>query len=223
MKRIVLLSGGLDSATLLYRQKTDGRGEILALFFDIGQKSAERERKAARVISVEADVRLEEISLVDLFRHSKSVMLTGSGENITEAVRIGNHTEYKSGKTEIEFRNGVLIAAAVAIAGQFFPNDRVEISYGAIKTPDRFTDCSKEFVETCDKLACIGSHGQISVSAPFYEMGKDKVWRMAKALNVPTKLTWSCYDGGETPCGICPACLDRRILEGMYDHRSGKI
>lgn len=215
MKQVILFSGGLDSATLLYQLKRNGRGEILALFFDIGQKSVTREREAARSICAAAGIRLEAVCLRDVFKRSKSAMLIGGGKQITETIRVGNDIKYRSEDTEIEFRNGVLIAAAISLIVQLFPNEKVDINYGAIRTREHFADCTKEFIETCDRLAWFGNSGAIRVKAPLADKGKDEVWRLAKALGVPVELTWSCYDGGEQPCGICPACLDRRILEGQ--------
>lgn len=211
MKRIVLLSGGLDSTTLLFQSVAErGKHDCAALFFDYGQKSREREREA--VAAVCRDVPWYEVNISSVFARSKC-SLVDKFRSVTEVVKDGSRTEYRSPDTEAEFRNGVMIAAAISVGMQIFPREEAEIALGAIKTREPFPDCSAEFVGKMDEAARLCSHGNIRVIAPFLGMGKDEIKQLALRLGVPISRTWSCYEGRAEPCGVCPACLDRKILE----------
>ena len=215
MRNIVLLSGGLDSSTLLYRAVGSDPQNTLALFFYYGQKSVARERTAAKYIACSRGVTMEEVDLCSVFRFSKSTLLAHITAPITQVIKNGNNTVYRSEGTEVEFRNGVLLGATISLATQKYPEDEATVYYGAIQTREPFPDCSIKFVEQFDALAKLCSQGRIRVEAPFAEKGKDDVFKEALRLGVPVEKTWSCYESGEKPCGICPACLDRRILEGI--------
>lgn len=214
MKYLILLSGGLDSAALLYYRVKHCAGSVAALFFRYGQKSTERESEAVKYLTKEKSVQLIELELHSVFCFSKSALLTHNAEPVAETIRTGRHTEYRSKGTEVEFRNGVLLSAAVSYAMQAYPGETVSVEYGAIRTREPFPDCSAEFVEHMDAAARLCTDGKVGVTAPFIDMGKDEVMVLARELGVPTGMTWSCYEGGDVPCGKCPACIDRRILEG---------
>lgn len=210
-KRIVLTSGGLDSATLLFiSQKEMGCDEVVALFFDYGQKSSQAERRAVR--DLVCGSKLIEKDIADLFRESGSSLIC-TDKQITETRRMGNHTEYESKETEVEFRNGLMLAIAISLAMQLYPTEEVEIAYGAIRTREPYPDCSYDFVRYYNDLANLCSNGRVRIVAPFLAMGKDNIRDLAREYGVPTERTWSCYEGGNKPCGICPACLDRKIVE----------
>ena len=215
MKKVVLTSGGLDSSTLLYYLAKKCPQDVCALFFDYGQKSAKQERIAVKVIAKKCGVELKEICLRSVFRFSKSPLLRHQKVPIVTVNRLGNKTWYESKRTEVEFRNGVMMAAAFSVSMQVWKKQSLTLYYGAIKTREFFPDCSNDFVQEFDKMAQLCSSGKIHISAPFLEKGKDEVYKLAKELNVPIEQTWSCYDLGDVPCGKCPACLDRKILEGL--------
>ena len=54
-----------------------------------------------------------------------------------------------------------------------------------------------------------GTGGELRLEAPFVTWSKADIVRAGLALGVPYELTWSCYEGGDEPCGICATCLDR--------------
>lgn len=220
MRQIVLLSGGLDSTTLLYDLVSEhGSKLVTAIFFDYGQKSVEKERQAVRKVTSELDVKVFEYDIKNIFKSSTSSILSHNKEPITIVKVTGSDTRYESNNTELEFRNGVMLASAISIAMQLYPLQRVNINYGAIKTRENYPDCTTQFVCVMDALAYSQTDGRIQVSAPYIHIGKDKVYILAKGYGVDLDATWSCYDGMDKPCGICPACLDRRILEAMYANK----
>lgn len=211
MKRIVLTSGGLDSATLLFiSQKEMGTDDVVALFFDYGQKASQEERRAVK--DLVGASKLIEKDIADLFQESNSSLIR-KDLSVTEKRTTGNRIEYESIKTEVEFRNGLLLAIAISLAMQLYPTEEVEIAYGAIRTREPYPDCSYDFVRYYNDLANLCSNGRVRIVAPFLAMGKDNIRDLAREYGVPTERTWSCYEGGNNPCGICPACLDRKIVE----------
>lgn len=195
MKHIILFSGGLDSATLLYQLYKEWQENITPVFCNYGQKSYNKEKSAVERISKNLQFELIEVSLADVFIRSNSNL-------------IADRTQ----KAEVEFRNGVMMAAAISLAMQMFPNERTTISFGAIQIREPFFDCSEEFAKRYNDLARAATNGMVSVEAPFMGKGKDEVLRIGKELGVPIKETWSCYEGGDKPCGKCLACIDRKIL-----------
>lgn len=214
MKHLVLLSGGLDSAALLYElaSKQD-KADITAVFFNYGQKSYEREKAAVETIALKLGIKLMQIDISEVFKYSNSSLVKHNDSPITKAVITGNKKEHLSENTEIEFRNGVMLSVAVSLALQLHPNEAVTVYCGAAKTREPYPDCSLVFTEYMKLLASYVSSGRVKVKAPLLNLGKDEIVAMAIKLGVPITDTWSCYDGKAAPCGICPACIDRKILE----------
>lgn len=213
MKNIVLFSGGIDSATLLYdliskHRKTD----ILAVFFYYGQKSYLMEKSAGENITAALGVQLRQINICNILQYSRSSLVKANSGEITKLRIEGSRHEYVSKNTEVEFRNGLMLSACISLAMQLYPKEAVTVYYGAAKTREPYPDCSVIFTEYMNLLASYVSGGKITVKAPLIELGKDEIVDRAKALGVPLQCTWSCYDGKPDPCGICPACLDRKIL-----------
>lgn len=211
MKNIVLLSGGLDSAVVLYGLKAD-KADITAVFFNYGQKAYAKERDAATHISASFGVQLRQINICNMLQYSRSSLVNANSGEITELKIEGSRHEYVSKNTEVEFRNGLMLSACISLAMQLYPEETVFVYCGAAKTREPYPDCSVIFTEHMNLLASYVSGGKITVKAPLIELGKDEIADRARALGVPIQRTWSCYDGKPEPCGICPACLDRKIL-----------
>ena len=71
-------------------------------------------------------------------------------------------------------------------------------------------DCSVDFVNAMNQAIYLGSGNQLTIEAPFVSLTKADVVKKGLELGVPYELTWSCYEGGEKPCGKCGTCIDRQ-------------
>jgi 7-cyano-7-deazaguanine synthase len=83
-----------------------------------------------------------------------------------------------------------------------------------------YPDCSDAFNKAMGDAVRIGSGEQLTIEAPFVNMTKAEVVKTGLELGVPYELTWSCYEGGEKPCGECGTCIDRKKafeLNGVSD------
>ena len=210
-KIVVLLSGGLDSATCLaLAVEKYGPEEVLALSADYGQKHAKEDTYAARIAGHYGVARVK-VGLAEVMRYSDCSLLSHSEKEIRE----GTYAEQTDGKNPVEtyvpFRNGLFISAAAAIGLSVGAS---EIWYGAHKDDAAgaaYPDCSQEFVKKMDAAVREGTAGMIKLVAPYCKTDKAGVVRDGLRMGVPYEKTWSCYKGGKRPCGKCATCIDRRI------------
>ena len=118
-------------------------------------------------------------------------------------------TDGKPVSTYVPFRNGLFLSCAASVA---LSNGCTEIYYGVHSDDaagNAYPDCSIDFNNAINSAIYIGSGNQLKVIAPFVSMNKADVVAKGLSLKVPYKMTWSCYEGGEKPCGICGTCRDR--------------
>jgi len=211
MKALVLLSGGLDSSTLLaLAVEKYGADEVLALSVLYGQKH-KKELDAAKNVANYYKVSHKILDLTPIFSDSKCSLLEHSDEEIP-------HEEYASQlkktngapvSTYVEFRNGLFLSSAASIA---LSNGCDAIYYGAHSDDaagNAYPDCSTEFVAAMDKAIFLGSGEALHIYAPFEKLNKAGVVKEGLRLKVPYELTWSCYEGNDKPCMVCGTCRDR--------------
>lgn len=211
MKALVLFSGGIDSTTCLaIAADKYGKDEVMTLSMSYGQKHS-RELEAAEAVIKYYGVKHKKLDLSRIFEGSDCSLLKCSDEEIpleSYADQLKN-TDGAPVSTYVPFRNGLFIAAAASVA---LSNDCSEIWYGAHSDDaagNAYPDCSEEFNEHMRQAVFIGSGGKLSVVAPFIGINKASVVAAGLKLNVPYELTWSCYSGGDRPCGLCGTCRDR--------------
>ena len=211
MKALVLFSGGVDSTTCLAMAVDKyGRENVIALSISYGQKH-KKEIQAAEKIADYYGVELKQLDLARIFEGSDCSLLSSSGEEIPKE-SYAEQLEKTNGKpvsTYVPFRNGLFLSCAASVA---ISNGCTEIYYG-IHMDDAagnaYPDCSNEFNNAMNNAIYIGSGRQLKVTAPFVNMRKSDIVAKGLNLNVPYRMTWSCYEGGEKPCGICGTCRDR--------------
>lgn len=212
MKAIVLSSGGVDSTTCLaVAVDKHGADNVISLSVYYGQKH-NKELEAARAVADYYKVRHIELDLKPIFEDSNCSLLM---QNDTEIPKESYAEQLnKSGgepvSTYVPFRNGLFLSVAASIA---ISNGCKEIYYGAHaddSAGNAYPDCSDEFTNAMRKAINLGSGCGLTIKAPFVNHNKAEVVKRGLELNVPYELTWSCYEGGDKPCGKCGTCIDRQ-------------
>lgn len=212
MKITVLLSGGLDSSTCLALVVSKyGSENVEALSIHYGQKH-DREVRSAQAVADYYGVKLTILDLSPVFSGSNCSLLNHSSEEIEHrsyAEQLKDLGGTGTVNTYVPFRNGLMLSAAAAVAQS---NGSDEIWYGAHKDDAAgraYPDCTPEFVDYMGKAIYEGTGHEIKLVAPFINSNKADIVRQGLAMKVPYELTWSCYEGGEKPCGTCGTCIDR--------------
>ncbi len=206
MKAVVLLSGGLDSSTVLYLAKRDGM-EVHALSFDYGQLHA-RELESAKKIAQKCGVASHQIVSLKLSDWGGSAL---TDRNIP--VKDGNVDNTGIPDTYVPARNMVFLSVAAsmaeAIGARHIYIGVSEVDYSG------YVDCRQVFIDAMQKAINLGTvmgaeRGEtIELHAPFVNMTKADEIRLGLELGVDYSDTWSCYRGGLHPCGTCDSCLLR--------------
>ncbi|NEQ31165.1 MAG: 7-cyano-7-deazaguanine synthase QueC [Leptolyngbya sp. SIO4C5] len=209
-KAIILLSGGLDSATAAAQAIADGYTPI-ALSLNYGQRH-ERELIAATTISAHLGIQKHHVLAVNLAQWGGS-SLTNACEPLPQT---GLTAAIPS--TYVPGRNTVFIAIALSLAEA----EAATAIYLGINAVDYsgYPDCRPEYLAAFQQLANLSSKAGIEgkapqLIAPFVTASKADIVRRALQLGVPIEATWSCYQGGEVPCGRCDSCRirDRALIE----------
>jgi 7-cyano-7-deazaguanine synthase len=114
--------------------------------------------------------------------------------------------------TYVPFRNGLMLSAVTALAISLNPTEKTAIYLGAHADDAAgcaYPDCSPVFNDAMNTAIWEGSGRQLRIEAPFVNKNKADIVKIGLALGVPYELTWSCYEGGDEPCGKCGTCIDR--------------
>ena len=211
MKALVLFSGGLDSSTCLaLAVKKHSKENVIALSISYGQKH-DKEIQAAKRIAEYYGVPLKTLDLASIFADSDCSLLQGSDKDIPKESYASQlaETNGKPVSTYVPFRNGLFLSSAASIA---LSNDCSIIYYGAHSDDaagNAYPDCSEGFNNAMNEAVFIGSGEQLKIEAPFVNRTKADIVKLGTELGVPYELSWSCYEGGDKPCGICGTCRDR--------------
>ena len=211
MKALVLFSGGVDSSTCLgMAVEKYGAENVIALSIYYGQKH-DKEMQAAKKTAEYYGVELRTLDLALIFADSDCSLLAKNDTAIPEESYADQlaKTGGKPVSTYVPFRNGLFLSSAASIA---ISNNCGVIYYGAHSDDaagNAYPDCSEEFNNAMNEAIYLGSGKQLRIEAPFVSVTKADVVRMGLELKVPYELTWSCYEGGKKPCGVCGTCRDR--------------
>ncbi len=210
-RAVVLLSGGLDSATSAAIAIADGY-EVIALSFRYGQRH-ERELESARQVAELLGAREHFVTDVNLASWGGSALTQATLDVPTDGVKLGVIPS-----TYVPGRNTVFIAIALSLAEA----KGAEAIYLGINAVDYsgYPDCRPEYLEAYQQLALlsskVGLEGQSpKLVAPLVMDSKADIVRRALKFGVPIEKTWSCYQGEEEPCGLCDSCRirDRALIE----------
>lgn len=201
---VVLLSGGLDSATCLYWARSRG-WRCTALSVRYGQRHV-REVSAARAIARKAETPLLEVRLKLPWLSVSSLVDGGKRLPDTPVSRIGRGA---IPSTYVPARNTMLLAVGASLADA---RGAQAVVLGAnCLDSSGYPDCRPAFLRAFGRVLArgtrMGAEGEgIRVLAPLLRLDKAGIVRLARGLKVPLALTWSCYRGGRRPCGACDSC-----------------
>ena len=226
MKSVVLLSGGLDSATCLgLAVKKFGYENVSAVSVFYGQRH-ERELECAKKISAYYKVSRYEFDAAKIMSYSSSALLNTSTENL-EKNSYGEQVKKNPRiSTYVPFRNGLMLSIAASFADGLYNGEDTEIFIGVHQDASAinvYPDCSENFIRAISEAVEIGTYGKIKIVAPFAGKTKADIVKVGLELKVPYEITWSCYERGEIPCGKCATCIDRKKafeLNGVKDPAS---
>lgn len=197
---IIVLSGGMDSVTLLHDRKEQ---IALAVTFDYGSRHNAREIECARkncgMLGIEHIV----IPLAFMGQYFKSSLLIG-GEDIPE----GHYTDESMKSTVVPFRNGIMLAIAAGLAESRGLKKVMLANHSGDHAI--YPDCRPGFVDAMSKAISEGTYDGITIDAPYTDISKSDIARIGKRIGVDYNLTYSCYKGREKHCGVCGTCVERR-------------
>lgn len=212
MKTVVLISGGMDSVTLLHHV-AERHQPVAALSFRYGSKHNDKEIPFAKAHADRIGVEHHVIDLDFIPEHFHSNLLKGAGE-----VPDGHYTDESMKKTVVPFRNGIMLAAACGFAESI----QAEALAIAAHSGDHsiYPDCREPFMEAMGEAMRAGTYAGIELLRPFVHMDKAAIAKRGAELGVDFAESWSCYKGGDTHCGTCGTCVERReafMLAGLKD------
>jgi len=216
-KAVVLLSGGLDSSTVLYLAKSQGF-RCFCLAFDYGQRH-KREIKAAKKIAQSARVGLR---VVKIGLPWKGSALLDKQIKIPEVTSSPGHQDTKSadwqsvGKIPVTYvpgRNIIFLSFALSYAEAI--NAKALFIGAHAQDYSGYPDCRPEFYQAFKRVVSSGTKSgiekrKIQVKTPLLGKKKAEIIRLGAKLGVPFRLTWSCYRGRGSPCGACDSCYYRQ-------------
>lgn len=207
MKIVLIMSGGLDSSTLLGKLVSDGH-EVKALGIDYGQRHS-KELQAARQICAHYGIQFD---IADL--RSLKGLLAGSSQTSDDiAVPEGHYAEESMKLTVVPNRNMIMLSVAI---GHAISLKYDAVAYGAHSGDHAiYPDCREEFATAVAECAQLADWHVVEMMRPFIGISKTDIARLSYQLGVPVQLTWSCYKGGAKHCGKCGTCVER--IEAFRD------
>lgn len=207
---VIVVSGGMDSITLLYDKKEE---IALAVTFDYGSKHNAREIAWAKVHCGRLGIRHIVIKLDFMEKYFTSSLLEG-GDEIPE----GHYADENMKSTVVPFRNGIMLSVAAGIAESNGLKKILIANHGGDHTI--YPDCRPEFIGAMDRAIANGTYEDVRIDAPYTNITKADIAKIGKRLGIDYSETWSCYKGGERHCGKCGTCIERKeamALAGIDD------
>lgn len=197
---VIILSGGMDSVTLLYDHLSD---IALAVTFNYGSNHAVREMECAKYHCNRLGIEHIVIPLDFMGKYFESSLLSG-GDKIPE----GHYEDETMRSTVVPFRNGIMLSIACGLA----ESRGLRYVYIANHGGDHaiYPDCRSSFISSMSEAMSYGTYNHVQVVAPYTGISKGDIACIGKELGVDYTKTYSCYKGGEKHCGRCGTCVERR-------------
>lgn len=207
---LLVLSGGLDSTTLLY----DYADSIaLAVTFQYGSNHNKREAAFAKYHCDKLGIEHIEIDLAFMGKYFKSSLLDGA-----DAIPEGNYDEDNMKSTVVPFRNGIMLSVATGLAESRGLKNVMMANHSGDHAI--YPDCRPEFVKAMTAAIEAGTYEGVKLVAPYTDITKADIVSRGAKLGIDYSKTYSCYNGGEHHCGVCGTCRERKeafTLAGVKD------
>lgn len=201
---IIILSGGIDSVTLLYYLVKVRKVKPVIITFVYGQKH----NKEVAFAQIQASLLgCTEHLVLDISFLSP---LFASSALVSNKLRIPNMTQALGDPQPLTYvpnRNMIFLALAAAYAETQGVTD---VYYGA-QSHDMYGywDTTSDFLQRLNNVFALNRKTPIQIKAPFVNYSKTDILRLGLELEVDYSQTWSCYEGKEVACGQCPTCAER--------------
>jgi len=207
-KAVVLLSGGLDSATCLAQAIMDGY-EVYPISFDYGQKHI-KELNCVHLICEHYNIKTQKTIKIDNVGGSAL-----TDKNI-EVPKFSGENEIPV--TYVPARNIIFLSYAAGYA-EVIGAEAIFIGVNAIDYSG-YPDCRPEFISAFEKMLKVGTKSGaegnvVSIVTPLINLSKSDIIKLAQFNKAPLNLTTSCYKGGDKACGVCDSCILR--LKGFEE------
>ena len=213
---LCVVSGGMDSATMLYKAQQSllvtegsraGEARVEAISFNYGQRHI-KELSYASMLCKELGVRHDIIDISSLRPYIGGSALTDDIE-----VPEGHYASESMALTVVPNRNAIMLSIAVGIGVA-----RQALMVGAaMHAGDHavYPDCRPQFVKAFQRMTDVATEGftatgSLYIWTPFIECSKTEIASEGAALGVDYSLTWSCYKGEVNHCGVCGTCVERK-------------
>lgn len=197
---VIIVSGGMDSITLLYQKKEE---IALAISFDYGSNHNAREIPFAQMHCEQLGIKHITINLDFMHQYFKSSLLEGA-----DAIPEGHYASDNMKSTVVPFRNGIMLSIAIGIAESNALDEVLIANHGGDHTI--YPDCRPEFINAINNAAIQGTYNNVNVVAPYTNITKGEIARIGAKLGIDYSKTWSCYKGEAQHCGKCGTCIERR-------------
>lgn len=207
---VLVVSGGIDSITMLY----DFQEEIaLAVTFDYGSNHAKNEIPFAKYHCEKLGIPHLVIPLDFMHQYFTSSLLSGASD-----IPEGDYRDESMKSTVVPFRNGIMLSIAAGLAESRELTKVMIANHGGDHTI--YPDCRPNFIDAMSKATEFGTYVNVQVFAPYTNVNKAWIVKRGTELRIDYSKTWSCYKGGDTHCGKCGTCIERKEafeLAGIID------
>lgn len=197
---VIILSGGMDSVTLLHYRK---ERIALAVSFDYGSNHNVREIECARRQCENLGIEHLVIPLDFMGRYFRSSLLEGA-----DSIPEGHYADENMKSTVVPFRNGIMLSVACGLAESRGLRHVMMANHGGDHAI--YPDCRPEFVTSMSDAMRNGTYEGVDILAEFTNITKSDIARLGKKLGVDYSMTYSCYKGGAKHCGRCGTCIERK-------------
>jgi len=208
-RAVCIISGGMDSALAAQIAKEEGY-EIIALHFNYGQRTEQKELESFRKIAKHLDASESyEIDLPFFEQIGASALTDRSIEVPTGGLEDGVPVTY------VPFRNGIFLSIASAVAEK---HGAQALFIGVVEEDSSgYPDCRESYIHKMQEAINLGTREEtsIEIKMPLVALKKSQIVEKALALGVPLEYTWSCYQDEARACGVCDSC--RLRLRGFEE------